>query len=162
MGVSSIVTGKCNSSVFTAFQSTLHIQPEQSFKDINPIICHPLHTTLQWFSSALATESQIPGVAYEPPGDLTSPPTFFSSHLTEQQSLLFHLAFAHTWILPFTLHWLLLLLSHFSRVRLCDPIDSNPPGFPVPGILQARPVQISGLSLNLPSLNGGLPRWRKW
>ena len=32
--------------------------------------------------------------------------------------------------------WLLLLLSRFSRVRLCDPIDSSPPGSPVPGILQ--------------------------
>jgi len=26
---------------------------------------------------------------------------------------------------------LLLLLSRFSRVRLCDPIDSSPPGSPV-------------------------------
>ena len=32
----------------------------------------------------------------------------------------------------------LLLPSHFSRVRLCDPIDGSPPGSPVPGILQAR------------------------
>ena len=29
---------------------------------------------------------------------------------------------------------LLLLLSHFSRVRLCNPIDGSPPGSPVPGI----------------------------
>ena len=33
---------------------------------------------------------------------------------------------------------LLLLLSHFSWVRLCDPIDSSPPGSPVPGILQGK------------------------
>ena len=26
----------------------------------------------------------------------------------------------------------------FSRVRLCDPIDSSPPGSAIPGILQAR------------------------
>ena len=32
----------------------------------------------------------------------------------------------------------LLLLSRFSRVRLCDPIDGSPPGSPVPGILWAR------------------------
>ena len=32
----------------------------------------------------------------------------------------------------------LLLLSHFSHVRLCDPIDGSPPGSPVPGIFQAR------------------------
>ena len=33
---------------------------------------------------------------------------------------------------------LLLLLSRFSRVRLCDPRDGSPPGSPVPEILQAR------------------------
>ena len=33
---------------------------------------------------------------------------------------------------------LLLLLSCFSRVRLCDPTDGSPPGSAVPGILQAR------------------------
>ena len=36
---------------------------------------------------------------------------------------------------------LLLLLSHFSRVTLCDPIDGSPPGSPVPGILQARVLE---------------------
>ena len=36
---------------------------------------------------------------------------------------------------------LLLLLSRFSRVRLCDPIDGSPPGSPVPGILQARTLE---------------------
>ena len=37
---------------------------------------------------------------------------------------------------------LLLLLSRFSRVRLCDPIDGGPPGSPVPGILQARTLEL--------------------
>ena len=36
---------------------------------------------------------------------------------------------------------LLLLLSCFSRARLCDPIDGSPPGSPVPGILQARTLE---------------------
>ena len=36
---------------------------------------------------------------------------------------------------------LLLLLSRFSRVRLCDPIDGSPPGSAVPGILQARTLE---------------------
>ena len=36
---------------------------------------------------------------------------------------------------------LLLLLSHISYVRLCDPIDGSPPGSPVPGILQARALE---------------------
>ena len=38
---------------------------------------------------------------------------------------------------------LLLLLSPFSRVQLCDPIDGSPPGSAVPGILQARTLEWS-------------------
>ena len=30
------------------------------------------------------------------------------------------------------------VLSHFSGIRLCDPMDCSPPGFSVHGILQAR------------------------
>ena len=36
---------------------------------------------------------------------------------------------------------LLLLLSHFSRFRLCDPIDGSPPGSAIPGIFQARVLE---------------------
>ena len=36
---------------------------------------------------------------------------------------------------------LLLLLSRFSHVRLCDPRDGSPSGSPVPGILQARTLE---------------------
>ena len=36
---------------------------------------------------------------------------------------------------------MLLLLSPFSRVRLCDPIDGSPPGSPIHGILQARTLE---------------------
>ena len=41
------------------------------------------------------------------------------------------------------LHKNSLVPSRFSRVRLtlCDPIDSSPPGSPVPGILQARTLE---------------------
>ena len=31
--------------------------------------------------------------------------------------------------------------SHQSCTTLCDPIDGSPPGFPVPGTLQARIVE---------------------
>ena len=41
-----------------------------------------------------------------------------------------------------------LLLSHFSRVRLCNPIDSSPPGSPVPGILQARILEWVAISFS--------------
>ena len=43
---------------------------------------------------------------------------------------------------------LLLLLSHFSHVRLCDPIDGSPPGSPVPGILQARTLEWVAISFS--------------
>ena len=45
---------------------------------------------------------------------------------------------------------LLLLLSRFSRVRLCDPIDSSPPGSSVPGILQARTLEWVAISFSEP------------
>ena len=44
---------------------------------------------------------------------------------------------------------MLLLLSHFSRVwLLCNPIDSSPPGSPVPGILQARTLEWVAISFS--------------
>ena len=43
---------------------------------------------------------------------------------------------------------LLLLLSHFSHVNLCNPVDGSPPGFPVPGILQARTLEWVSISLS--------------
>ena len=43
---------------------------------------------------------------------------------------------------------LLLLLSRFSRVRLCDSIDSSPSGFPIPGILQARTLEWFAISFS--------------
>ena len=43
---------------------------------------------------------------------------------------------------------LLLLLSHFSRVRLCDPIDGSPSGSPIPGILQARTLEWVAISFS--------------
>ena len=42
----------------------------------------------------------------------------------------------------------LLLLSHFSRVRLCDRIDSSPPSSSVPGILQARILEWVAISFS--------------
>ena len=43
---------------------------------------------------------------------------------------------------------LLLLLSHFSCARLCDPIDGSPQGSPVPGILQARTLEWVAISFS--------------
>ena len=43
---------------------------------------------------------------------------------------------------------LLLLLSHFSRVRLCDPTDGSPPGSTTPGILQARTLEWGAIAFS--------------
>ena len=37
--------------------------------------------------------------------------------------------------------WVLSAKSLQSCLTLCDPIDSSPPGSPVPGILQARTLE---------------------
>ena len=42
----------------------------------------------------------------------------------------------------------MLLLSCFSRVRLCDPIDGSPPSSPVPGILQVRTLEWVAISFS--------------
>ena len=49
---------------------------------------------------------------------------------------------------------LLLLLSRFSHVRLCDAIDGSPPGSPIPGILQARTLEwvVIAFSIHMPEL----------
>ena len=56
----------------------------------------------------------------------------------------------------------LLLLSCFSRIRLCNPIDSSPRGSPVPGTLQARTLEWVAISFSRgsseprsPALAGG-------
>ena len=41
-----------------------------------------------------------------------------------------------------------ILLSHFSRAQLCDPIDGSPPGSAVPGILQARTLEWVAISFS--------------
>ena len=43
---------------------------------------------------------------------------------------------------------LLLLLSRFSHIRLCDPVDGSPPGCPVPGILKARILEWVAISFS--------------
>ena len=76
-----------------------------------------------------------------------------------------------TWQATVHASWLLLLLlSHFSRVWLCDPIDSSPPGSPVPGILQARTLEWVAISfsnawkwkVNVKSLSRGRPSATPW
>ena len=39
--------------------------------------------------------------------------------------------------------------SHQSCPTLCDPIDSSPPGSPIPGILQARTLEWVAISFSI-------------
>ena len=48
----------------------------------------------------------------------------------------------------FYAYFTLLLPSRFSRVRLCDALDGSPPGFSVPGILQARTLEWVAISFS--------------
>ena len=52
-----------------------------------------------------------------------------------------------------------LLLSHFSRVRLCDPIDGSPPGSPVPGF--SRQEHYSGLPFPSPTQESEKWKWSR-
>ena len=58
------------------------------------------------------------------------------------------------------------MLSHFSRVRLCDPMDCSPPGPSVRGILQARILEWAATPppANLPTQgsNPGLYVYLPW
>ena len=43
---------------------------------------------------------------------------------------------------------LLLLLSRFSSVQLCDPIDGSPPGSSIHGIFQARVLEWGAIAFS--------------
>ena len=40
-----------------------------------------------------------------------------------------------------------------SCPTLCDPIDGSPPGFPVPGILQARVLEWVAIAFSMTNLD---------
>ena len=64
-----------------------------------------------------------------------------------------------SYLLPFNYLLLLLLLfanSLQSCPTLCDPIDGSPPGFPIPGILQARTLEWVAISFSNTCLNSSI------
>ena len=61
------------------------------------------------------------------------------SYIILPERIIFH----HLKMLPYYC-----MLSHVSRVRLCDPIDGSPPGSAVPGILQARALEWVAISFS--------------
>ena len=69
------------------------------------------------------------------------------NHLSYSNVILKTLFIQQIFIVPLLL---LLLLSRFSRVRLCNPIDidGSPWGSPIPGILQARTLEWVAISFS--------------
>ena len=67
-----------------------------------------------------------------------------------------HKIITYTWVVIYHMH--ACILSCFSRVWLCDPIDCSPPGSSVHGILQARILKW----ITMPSSRGIFPtqRWK--
>jgi len=49
-----------------------------------------------------------------------------------------------------SIYWCLIAIAKSlqSCPTLCDPIDGSPPGFPVPGILQARTLEWVAISFS--------------
>ena len=99
-------------------------------------LCDPMDCSLLSFSVYGFSQARIVEWVAISPSRISSQP--------RNQS---HVSFIGRWILYHWAIWeapfctLLLLLSRFSRVRLCEPIDGSPPGSPVPGILQARTLE---------------------
>ena len=91
-------------------------------------------------SSVHGGQAYWSGLLVPSPGHLLNPGTELWSPAMLADSL---------WFEPLLL-LLLLLLSHFSRVRpiLCDPIDNSPPDSAVPGILQARTLEWVAISFS--------------
>ena len=66
--------------------------------------------------------------------------------------LIVFMLFTNVYILP-SLHPILLAAAAAAKSlqscpTLCDPRDSSPPGFPIPGILQARTLEWVAISFS--------------
>ena len=85
------------------------------------------------------------GIQHSPVDDCSVASCNFGVLTGEDEHMSFYFAILkakpHLFIHTHTYIYMLLLLSRFSRVRLCDPIDSSPQGSSVPGILQARTLE---------------------
>ena len=57
---------------------------------------------------------------------------------------------------------LLLLLSHFSRVRLYDPIDGSPPGSSIHGIFQATVLEWGAIAFSSKTCKATAKHKRKY
>ena len=89
--------------------------------------------TLEWVANSSPRGSSLAGAWSASPASPSLAGRFFTTSATWEASIV-----------------LLLLLSHFSHVRICatDPVDSSPSGSPVPGILQARTLEWVAISFS--------------
>ena len=81
------------------------------------------------------------------------PVKFFCFHIL-QSSLLFHLLSSCYFVITIVAsNWFLYPMLCYAKSlqscpTLCDPIDSSPPGSPIPGILQARTLEWVAISFS--------------
>ena len=78
--------------------------------------------------------------------------TFWWLRLDDKSQLRKHLVLVHCpliFVIVFDDH-AAAAKSLQSCLTLCDPIDGSPPGFPVPGILQARTLEWVAISFSNP------------
>ena len=112
---------------------------------------HPFKPSFmpQWFSNFYlhgncTSDLQTPIIHSSPfPEYFTGTPKQKFSKMTSPSPNMSLCQLSPSWYMT-----LLLLLSRFSRVRLCNPIDGSPPGSPVPGILQARTLEWVAISFS--------------
>ena len=145
-----LLTVQFFSLLFTSFwvmSSTKHIYTKFYFE-------YPLSGSISW-----TAHGEINGLLSSSQNLLPSLPYSFyefqKTSLVSQARNLMNLpsrclipVLVFKWFLALSNSSLLLLLSRFSHVRLCDPIDGSPPGSPVPGILQARTLEWVAISFS--------------
>ena len=96
-------------------------------------LCNPARLLCLW-------DSQGSGLPFPAPGDLPDPGM-------ESESLMSP-ALAGQFFTTSTTWQALAAKSLQSCLTLCDPVDSSPPGFPIPGILQARTLEWVAISFS--------------
>ena len=110
---------------------------------LSPVQCHEPHSITRHIShSCLSCLSKLalhlPFLIFT-----CSPPNLYKQGLFLWMAML-----SHQRGLSCPIYLLLLLLSRFSRVWLCNPIDGSPPGSVIPGFLQARTLELGAISFS--------------
>ena len=103
----------------------------RKWKSLSPVLLFATPWTIQ--SMEFSRPEYWSGEPCPSPGDLPNPGLLHCSQI------LYQLSYQGS---------MLLLLSQFSHVQLCGPLDSSPPGSPVPGILQARTLEWVAISFS--------------